>query len=193
LINMIEEPKATPSNGHAENVSDVRKIEPPREPEYDTIEPEKVRVFADSTGRIRATFDSDKSQLDIKVVRCFPQSDPDHFWALLHRDNRVIGVIADPEELDEESRKTSLRCIEGVYFLPCITAVHSLKEEFGAIYFEVETDRGPRSFVSKGVREALEEMGDGEIILTDVHENRYTIRNVESMDQKSRRLLERII
>ena len=129
----------------------------------------------------------------MKVVRCFPQTEPDLWWALLHRDNRVIGVIPEPEKLDDESRTTAIKCLEGVYFLPQITAVHSLKEEFGAIYFEVDTDRGPRSFVSKGVREALEEIGDGDIILTDVHENRYAIPDPVRLDAKSRRLLERIL
>ncbi len=188
---MIQDTEVKKSNGA--NGAEVRKIDPPREPECDEIDPARLRIWADRSAKIRATFADDKSHLDVKVVRCFPQSDPDHWWALLHRDNRVIGVIPEPEKLDDESRETAIKCLAGVYFLPRITAVYSLKEEFGAIYFEVNTDRGPRSFVSKGVREALEEMGDGEIIFTDVHENRYAIPDPASLDVKSRRLLERIL
>ena len=171
----------------------IKPIDPPREPEREFLELDALRIFRDASGRVRAALKDDRSHLDVRVIRCFPQSIPDRFWALTHQDGRVIGVIVDPDALDEESLEASLYSLEQQYFLPQITAVHSLKEEFGAIYFEVDTDRGQRSFVAKGVREALEETSDGEIILTDVNENRYAITNYQNLDSRSRRFLDRII
>ncbi len=182
---------ATPTD--AEN-GKVKAIEPPLEPEFDFIPPDDVRIFTDATGKTRMAVGDKCAHLDVKIARCFPQSEPDGYWVVSYRDDRVIGVIVDPEDLDRESLEAASARLDQQYFMPRITAVLSLKEEFGAVYFEVETDRGSRSFVTKGVREAAqEELDDGEILITDVNENRYSIPDWQSMDPRSRRLLERIV
>lgn len=186
-----------PADGAAgktdEAKSEIKPIQPPPEPEHDFLEPSKLRLFRDGSGRTRATIDGDRSHLDVKLVRSFPQTIPDRFWTLAYQDNRVIGVIEDPKALDKESYQTAVACLETQYFAPIITAIHSLKEEFGAVYFEVETDRGPRSFVATGVRDGIEDTETGKVTLVDVDENRYRIPNWHSLDVKSQRFLERII
>lgn len=182
----------TPGNNGNGGENGIKPIDPPPEPEFEFIDTSILRIFSDEKGYTRATM-TEKSYLDVRVIRCFPQSIPDKYWALAYADNRVIGIIADPTELTEESFSAAKENLARLYFIPEITAVYSLKEEFGAIYFEVDTDRGPRSFVAKGVREALEELEGGEIFLTDVNENRYRIREWQTLDTRSRRFLERII
>ena len=186
-----------PADGAAEKTDEakpeIKPIQLPPEPEHEFFEPSKLRLFGDGSGRTRATINGDRSYLDVKLVRSFPQTIPDRFWALAYQDNRVIGVIEDPEALDKESYQTALACLETHYFAPIITAIRSLKEEFGAMYFEVETDRGPRSFVATGVRDGIEDAETGKLILVDVDENRYRIPDWQSLDAESQRFLERII
>jgi len=45
----------------------------------------------------------------------------------------------------------------------------------------------------RGARDALEEQGDGELLMPDVDGNRYRVPNLETLDPRSRRLLERIV
>lgn len=172
---------------------EIKAVEPPPEPDYDILEPAKLSLFRDKTGKVRATVAEDRSFLDVRVVRCFPQTNPDRFWALTDRQSRVIGIVQDPDRLDNVSRNAAEDALRHQYFLPVITAVYALKEEFGAIYFDVDTDRGRRSFVAKGVRDAVEERDDGEIVLVDVDENRYVIPDWTRLDPRSRKHIERIV
>ncbi len=173
--------------------TDIKPIEQPDEPEYEFLDCARLTVFCDDSRRIRATVADDKSFLDVRFVRCFPNTNPDAFWALLDRKSQVIGIIADPAELDDDSRSAGLASLEEQYFCPVVTAIRSMKEEFGAVYFDVETDRGPRSFVSKGVRESIEEQDTGNIVLTDVDENRYVIPDWTRLDAKSRKLIAHVV
>jgi len=195
---MTEQTQAEASTGAAsatdgERKLEARPIQQPPEPDYDFLDAARLRLFWDGTGRLRATVEGDRSFLDVNVVRCFPQSIPDRFWALTDRSGRVIGVVTDPMNLDETSRTAAIAALARHYFLPVITAIRSLKEEFGAVYFEVETDRGPRAFVAKGVREGIQESEDGEVALADINESRYVIPDWRLLDAKSQKLLNRIL
>ena len=194
MIEQIQTPATASGNESEEKKPEIKALDPPKEPEKEFFDTETLSLFQTGNGRLRATVAGEKSYLDVRVVRCFPQTIPDQFWALVYNtDTRAIGVIENPEELDEKSLETALQNLEMVYFRPEITRVISMKEEFGAVYFEVETDRGPRSFVSKGVREALTEDEVGTIILSDVNENRYAISDWQNLDRRSQKFLERIL
>ena len=122
-------------------------------------------------------------------------SDPDGYVALLdggHRD-MVIGPLVRLGELDDASREAALASLGRRYFIPTITRVMSLTEEFGAVYCEVETDRGRRQFVVRGARDALEEQDEGNLLIPDVDGNRYRITSPALLDPRSRRLLERLV
>jgi len=172
---------------------EARLDKPAPEPQYDVLDPARLRLFLDPSGRFRATVRDDRSFLDVNVVRCFPQSQPDRYWAITDESDRVIGVIADPTKLDRDSYETATKALARHYLQPIITAVHSIREEYGAVYFDVETDHGRRSFVAKGVRDSVEVGEDGEITVVDVDENCYRIPDWERLDYRSRQHLERLI
>ena len=166
-----------------------------KEPYHDEWAVATLRLFHDDSGRLRLTVKGDRCYLDVKVVRAFPMTDPDGSVALLdacHRD-MVIGPLVRLDELNADSREAALESLGRRYFIPTITRVVSLTEEFGAVYCEVETDRGPRHFVVRGARDALEEQGDGELLMPDVDGNRYRVPDLETLGPRSRRLLERIV
>jgi hypothetical protein len=166
-----------------------------KEPYYESWDAGKLQLFRDATGRLRLTVEGDRSFLEVKVVRVFPLTDPDHYMAFLDAKGRdkIIGVVVDPDELDGDSRAAAHRSLGRHYFVPTITRIHSMTEEFGAIYCDVETDRGPRQFVGKGLRDAIEHLGDGELMIPDVDGNRYHVADWRGLDARSRRLLERVV
>jgi hypothetical protein len=164
-----------------------------REPDYDFLDPSKVFLFRDDSGRLRLTIEEDRSYLEAKVVRAFPLSDPDHYFAFLMGNDKVIGIVADAAELKPESRQLACDEVGRRYFSPRIKRIYSLKEEYGAFYFDVDTESGKREFVVKGIRDAVVDLGNGEVLIMDVDGNRYKISNWNDMDDKSRRLLEQVI
>ena len=161
------------------------------EPDYDFLAPERVSLFCDESGRMRMTVEGDRSYLDVKAVRAFPMSLPDRYVGLLDAagKDRVIALIVDPERLDADSRATLAEALGRHYFVPEILRIESMKEEFGAVYFDVETDRGPRHFVVKGIRDGMEHTADGELLIKDVDGNRFRIVDWQALDGRSRRFL----
>jgi hypothetical protein len=57
----------------------------------------------------------------------------------------------------------------------------------------VETDRGRRQFIAKGMRDAIRDLGDGELFIPDVDDNRFRIADWRRLDARSRRLLEHMV
>ncbi len=176
-----------------DNTTPASPTAPVREPFYPQLAPAGVRLFRDETGRLRLTIEGDRSFVEAKVVRVFPLSDPDHYLGFLDGKDRVIGVVVEPEGLDEETRRTAERELRRRYFTPTITRVYEAREEFGSVYCDVDTDHGRRQFVAQAWRDTLEELGDGRLLVTDVDGNRYLISHWERLDPRSRRLLERLV
>jgi len=167
------------------------KPEPIREPIYpDPFDPGRIRLYRDKTGRLRLTIQDDRTYLDVRAARAFPISDPDHHIGLLDGRDRCIGMLNDLEGLDEESRRLVEEALANRYFVPVITRVHRLTEEFGVVYCNVETDRGHREFIVRGLRDNLEDVGDGELMVTDTDGIRYRIRDWRELDERSRAQLE---
>jgi hypothetical protein len=164
-----------------------------REPEYEFLDPGEVRLFTDDSGRIRLTVAEDRCYLDVKVVRAFPLSLPDRYLGFLNSKDRVIGLVRDPEEMDQDSRRLARERLQRRYFTPDIERIEDMKEEFGAVYFRVETDHGKRRFVVKGIRDSLVDLGDGELLMIDVDGNRYRVRDWKDLDRRSQGFLERVV
>jgi len=160
-------------------------------PDSEFLAPARVSLSAREPARLRLTLQQDRSYLEVKAVRAFPLSKPDRLIGLLDVRNgdRIIGIIADPRELDASSRKCLMKSVDGHYFLPTITRICSLREEFGAAYFDVETDCGKRHFVAKGLRDGTQHLGDGELLIPDVDGNRYRIPDWRRLDALSRKFL----
>ncbi len=179
-------------------MKDPDRKKPPaleREPAYDFLDARRIKLRLDGRGHLRLTIDGDRSYLDIKVVKAFPHSEPLGYFGLLdaRAGDKVIGIVVDPAEMDSTSEQAVEGALQHHYFIPTITRVTSLKEEFGAVYMEAETDRGPRHFVARGIRDGIEDLGDGSLLLPDVDGNRYRIVDWRRRGPKSRRLLERVI
>ncbi|MBU7004569.1 MAG: DUF1854 domain-containing protein [Theionarchaea archaeon] len=172
-----------------ENIS----VEPEREPDYEFLDPDKIRLFRSDLGWLRLVVEDDRCYLDVKVVRTFPLSNPDRFYGLLNSKDKVIGMVMDPSKLDKDSRNICEEELKRRYFTPIIRKLVRMKEEYGAVYCEVETNMGNREFVVKGIRDAILDLGDGRVLIMDVDGNRYMVEDWPGLDLKSRRLLESVL
>ena len=137
------------------------------------------------------TLEGERSWTKISPARTFPLSDPEHYIGFLDGGGKDIGMLYDPSQLDHDSRRVVEEEVERRYFVPVIDRVISVKEEFGAVYWNVETDRGEKEIVVRNLRDNMQELSATRIIITDVDGNRYEIPDVTKMDNKSQGIIMR--
>ncbi len=152
------------------------------------LEPAKIRLFQ-AAGVTRMTEGEERSWVKASPARAFPLSDPDHYIGLLDGAGKDIGMIYDPALLDPESRQLLAKDLERRYFVPQIERVLYVKEEFGTIYWTVETDKGESEIIVRNLRDNLQELSPTRVIITDIHGNRYEFQNVQRFDSKTQSLI----
>lgn len=152
------------------------------------LEPSKIRLFQ-ASGVTRMTEGEERSWVKVSPARAFPLSDPDHYIGLLDGAGKDIGLIYDPALLDSESRNIIAKDLERRYFVPQVDRVLYVKEEFGTIYWTVETDKGESDIVVRNLRDNLQELSPTRVIITDIHGNRYEFNNFQRFDSKTQSLI----
>ena len=156
------------------------------------LDPRKIRICRDESGRLKLIFDNDEKVLIKRVVRAFPLTMPWRYVILIDENDREVGLLRDLGDLDETSMKVLKDELERVYFIPKIKKIHRIKEEFGFLIWETETDKGPRRFEVTSRRD-VKKMGKRRIIVRDADGNLYDIPDYADLDQKSIILLESVI
>ena len=156
------------------------------------LDPRKIRICREESGRLKLIFDNDEKVLIKRVVRAFPLTMPWRFIILIDENDREVGLLRDLGDLDETSMKVLKDELERVYFIPKIKKIHRIKEEFGVLIWETETDKGPRRFEVTSRRD-VKKMGKRRIIVRDADGNLYDIPDYADLDQKSIILLESVI
>jgi hypothetical protein len=148
------------------------------------FEPKTIRVFRHA-GVTRLTWLDNLSWAKVSVARAFPLSDPEHYIGFLDGLGKDVGMVYDPAQLDPESRKVTEEELERRYFVPTVRRVISCKEEFGTVYWTVDTDRGEKEIVARNIRDNLQELSSSRVIITDVDGNRFEFPDIFELDSRS--------
>jgi Domain of unknown function (DUF1854) len=156
------------------------------------LEPRQLRLSRHGA-HLRLTLEHDCSYLQITLLPAFPLSDPRHYVSVRYGDNREIGIIADTQELDQESRRLVAEELERRYIVPIIQRVLTIKERFGSVDWTVATDRGVRRVTTRNLRENVVQPAPNRYLITDVDGNRYDVRDLAKLDSTSQAWLVRYI
>ena len=156
--------------------------------ELRVLDPKRIRIFREA-GVPRLTLRDDRSWSKVSVARAFPLSNPDHYLGFLDGAGKDIGLLYDPGLLDPDSRQVVEEELEKRYFVPVVDRVLTIKEEFGTIYWTVETDRGQKEVIVRNLRDNLQELSASRVIITDVDGNRFEFADVSKLDGKSQSVL----
>jgi hypothetical protein len=161
--------------------------------EVRVLDPNRVRLFRTPEGVPRAVLEDELCCLHAKVMCSFPLSQPYVYVSLRDASNRELGLIENLRDLDRASRQIAEEEIERRYFLPEITAVYRLEGHFGTYDWEVETDRGRRSFLVRGRSEKIVYMPPRRVVITDVLGNRYQVTDYTKLDRRSQAHLYKVL
>lgn len=126
----------------------------------------------------------------VKVRWAFPLTNPDKYVVISNLDNEFVALLKNYKRLDPESFQVVQEDLEEDYFLPRITKIERIDDEFHIMVWTVETDRGPRQFEVRSRKSDIRWLSDNHLVVTDVDGNRYEIVDLASMDPESQEKLE---
>ena len=71
-----------------------------------------------------------------------------------------------------------------------ITRIHSIKDEYGYAYWNVDTDHGPCRFTMQMGGSAVVHLSDTRILIMDIDENRFEIPDIMALTNNERKKLD---
>lgn len=159
------------------------------------LDSSQIRLLKDRPGTLLLKRQGDPEPIRVKPSRNFPLTDPDHYISLLAEEDGEdveVGILLEPQNLDADSRAQLQEVLEKMYFLPVISRIHRVVEEFGVLRWEVETDRGPRVFEVRG-RDEVRLVTGGHVLIRDIDGNRFHIPALNDLDPLSRQNMESVL
>jgi len=157
--------------------------------EFRILDPGHVRFGRDGS-TLNVQIEGGEERKKVSLARLFPLGEPERWISVLDTEGHELGIMQDLGGLDTESRRLVLEELRRRYIVPQIQRILSCKEKFEMVEWEVQTDRGTTTFLTRNLRDNIQQPDEDRLILTDVDGNRYDIADVGALDTRSRNLLE---
>jgi hypothetical protein len=126
------------------------------------------------------------SAKNTNILVKIPETEKEH--------DQELGMIADIQELDAQSLEAVLKELDLFYFVPAIRRIVKIREEFGFLYWSVETDRGEKEFVMRDSPiGSVRKVSEGRYLIIDINQTRYEVPDMETLDLTSQNLIRRYL
>ena len=146
----------------------------------------------DAFNRLVLTDADGREHAGVVAVRAFPIGAPEEGISLLDADGHERAWIERLAECPAPQRELIMTALQQREFMPVLRRLKSVSSFATPSTWEVETDRGPTSFVLKG-EEDIRRLSAELLIVNDAHGVQYLIRDLGAMDRASRKLLDRFL
>ena len=134
-------------------------------------------------------FDGRKFE-NLEPRRLFPRSGLEKYITLLDETGVEQVVIRDLNTLPKHEREIIEACLEEYYLIPRVTQILGVREKFGVITLDTETDRGHARIEIRNLLHGLRMVHDNRVLIRDGNDNRYEIPDLTQLDKRSRQLIE---
>jgi hypothetical protein len=135
--------------------------------------PGDFEIFEEG-GVCRLTLPDECSYIRVYAFLCFPLSHPDEYISLRDGEDE-IGIVRDLNEFDHATQTMVRELLARRYFVPRVLKILSAKERYGGMTWQVDTDRGIKTVITKSLHEALHENSPGRYFITDTDGNRFEV------------------
>ena len=159
----------------------------PRSISVKILDPKKIRIYRNSYGDLVLSVNGIERRVS-RVVRAFPITMPWRYMIFIDENGEEIGLLKSFKGLDNGSAKVLQEELEKRYFIPKITKIHEIREEFGVLVWKTETNKGPRTFEVTS-RRNIKRISGGRILVRDGDDNLYEI-DYRRLDRRSRTLID---
>jgi hypothetical protein len=143
-------------------------------------------------GRLEFVGSDGELHVGVVPVRAFPISAADDGVALVDPYGHELAWIDQLGDLPDELRTLVEAELAQREFMPVITRIVSVASFATPSTWQVETDRGPASFVLKG-EEDIRRLTPPALLIADSHGIHFLIRDRSALDHHSRRILDRFL
>lgn len=142
------------------------------------IDPTTIKIEESTFAGLEITIEGEKYE-GVRASLALPITDPEHYVSLrvgaTKGEEIEIGMIRNLSELSEECQKLIRRELKKRYFLHVIHKIIEVKEKFGFIYFDTETNKGMRKFAMRYEYNRVQDYGEFGRVILDTDDNRYII------------------
>ena len=159
------------------------------EDEIKPLDAKSVKIYRNELDDLVVELPDGSKHAKVRAMGAFPLSNPSDFIILRDKEDNEIGLLESINELDSKYKKVLEEELQKSYFIPHITKIKNLEEKFGISQWEVETNKGTRTFNVKN-REEIRLLSSGRVLIKDADGNRYEIPDHGRLDLKSRAFLE---
>jgi hypothetical protein len=125
----------------------------------------------------------------VTVRRAFPLEVTDGYIGFFDADGEELGLLEELQHLPDDSRAALEEQLAHVYFLPAITEVIDIGEEFGVVHADVQTTSGPRQIEIRGIRSNIRLLSRNRALIEDTEGNRYELRDFHRLPGFTREVL----
>ena len=155
------------------------------------IDGSNAKFAATEGGFVSLEFDG-KTYKRIGVYLTFPLSNPESFISIREADEKAkeIGVIKKLSDIAPDQAELIREQIKLRYFMPEITKVIDVKDEYGYAYWNVITSFGACRFTTGMGGDSVVSLSDARILITDIDGNRYEIRDFNAMTPAEKKKLD---
>jgi hypothetical protein len=163
---------------------------PTDQPQTPATTSDGLDLFRRADGRLalRRTQDGQPLEVPVRVVCSFPWSRRQEFVSVRDDKGKEQALIERLADLPPAARALIEEELTDSGFVPRIRAVDAIEAQAELFHWKVQTDAGPRSFLTpRG--DYLRTLPGGGVLIKDVGNDLYLIETPSSLDPKSRKLL----
>ena len=137
----------------------------------------------------------EKEYARVGVYLTFPLTEPEEYISIREADEKAkeIGIIEKLSRLDKDQQEMIREQIKLRYFMPTITKVLDIKDEYGYAYWNVATSFGACRFTTRMSGDAVVNLGESRMLVTDIDGNRYEIPDFYQLSVAERKKLDLFI
>lgn len=131
----------------------------------------------------------------VGVYLTFPLTEPEEYISIRESDEKAkeIGLIEKLTDLEKDQQEMIREQIKLRYFMPVITRVLDVKDEYGYAYWNVLTSFGACRFTTRMSGDSVIFLGDNRLMVTDIDGNRYEIPDFYKLSVIERKKLDLFI
>jgi hypothetical protein len=151
-----------------------------------------IELTRDAFGRLTLTDADGRTHEGVSVVRAFPITDPQHWVAIVDAHGHELALVANLDAVPAHLRAILEEELAGREFLPEIRRIVKVSGRIEPCAWDIETDRGPRTFVLNAY-EDVHRLANHRALIVDAEGVRYLVPDIRALDPVSRRHLERYL
>lgn len=156
------------------------------------ILPLDFQLTRNALGRLMLTTAEGDVHDAVVPVRAFPIAAPEKGIALVSQDGHELAWIDQLEDLPESIRTLIATELASREFMPEIRSILDVSSFATPSTWRVDTERGETTLVLKG-EDDIRRLTPPALLITDSHGIHYLIRDIASLDKKSRKFLDRFL